>query len=166
MTEATDRLGMPFIAPGQAQKETSHNEALAIADMLMQPVVQSVAPPSVPSAPQLGQCWIVGNSPGGAWAGHAGAIACWTAGGWRFSAPFDGMSAWSIADNAPAMRSGGAWEKGILKGVKLLCNGVQTVGARQPAIPGPVGGATIDSQARIALDAILASLRAHGLIAM
>jgi Protein of unknown function (DUF2793) len=164
MTEATERLGMPFIAPGQAQKETTHNEALAIADMLMQPVVQSVAPATVPAAPQHGQCWIVGNAPSGAWSGHPGSIACWTAGGWRFSAPFDGMQVWSIADNLLAMRSAGTWDKGIVKGSKLLCNGVQTVGARQAAITSPSGGTTIDSQSRLAIDAILASLRSHGLI--
>jgi Protein of unknown function (DUF2793) len=163
MTEATERLGMPFIAPGQAQKDATHNEALAIADMLMQPVVQSIAS-SPPAAPQPGQCWIVGASPSGVWAGHAGAIAGWTSGGWRFVAPLDGMQAWSIADNCVAMRGGGAWEKGVVKGAKLLCNGVQTVGARQPAVANPSGGATVDAQARLSIDAILGALRAHGLI--
>nr|WP_295671716.1 hypothetical protein [Sphingomonas sp.] len=39
------------------------------------------------------------------------------------------------------------------------------MGARAPAISGAASGATIDVQARIAIDAILSALRGHGLIA-
>lgn len=38
----TARLKLPFLVPGQAQKELFHNEALQIIDMLVQPVVASV----------------------------------------------------------------------------------------------------------------------------
>ena len=75
MSETSDRLKFPLLASGQAQKEATHNEALALADMLMQPVVQSVAPASVPASPQPGQCWIIGTGATGAWAGHDGALA-------------------------------------------------------------------------------------------
>ena len=36
MSESTARLALPLIAPGQAQKEVSHNEALAALDLLVQ----------------------------------------------------------------------------------------------------------------------------------
>src|SRR3546814_12942418 len=36
-----------------------------------------------PQTPAPGECWIVGDAPSGDWAGWAGALACWTHGGWR-----------------------------------------------------------------------------------
>jgi hypothetical protein len=43
-------------------------------------------------------------------------------------------------------------------------NGTQVVTAQQPAIPDAAGGVTIDVEARAALNALLATLRTHGLI--
>jgi hypothetical protein len=164
MPDQTDRLRFPLLIAGQAQKEMTHNEALALADILVQPIVQSVAPVGVPASPTFGQCWIVGASATGAWTGQDGAIACWTSGGWRFSAPFEGMTAWSVAYTATVRRSGAVWTIGTLTATKLSIGGNQVVSARQAAIPNPGGGATIDSEARVALAAILSALRTHGLI--
>jgi len=44
--------------------------------------------------------------------------------------------------------------------------GVQVVGAQQAAIPDAAGGVTIDTEARAALNTLLAELRTHGLIAL
>jgi len=165
MPDTSDRLKLPLLTAGQAQKEVTHNEALALADMLVQPVVQSVAPASVPGAPQPGQCWIVGAGATGDWAGQDGALACWTSGGWRFAAAFEGMTAWNLATGSFVRRSASAWLAGVLAGSRLDINGVQVIAARQAAIANPSGGTTIDAEARVALAAILASLRTHGLIA-
>ena len=35
----TPRFGLPLLAPGQAAKELTHNEALSLLDLLVQPVV-------------------------------------------------------------------------------------------------------------------------------
>lgn len=43
--------------------------------------------------------------------------------------------------------------------------GTKVVGSQQGAITAPTGGATIDSQARTAINAILSAMRTHGLIA-
>lgn len=43
--------------------------------------------------------------------------------------------------------------------------GTQVVGAQEPAIPDAAGGITVDTEARAALNALLAAARAHGLIA-
>ncbi|HLZ79899.1 MAG TPA: hypothetical protein VKQ09_11235 [Sphingomonas sp.] len=40
MSDATTRFALPLIAPGQAQKELFHNEALARVDALLQPSVR------------------------------------------------------------------------------------------------------------------------------
>jgi Protein of unknown function (DUF2793) len=129
----------------------------------MQAVVQSVAPASVPVSPVVGQCWIVSGSPTGAWVGHAGAIAAWTTGGWRFVEPFEGMQAWSIADGVTVRRGPTAWESGGLTAATLSVGGQQVVGSRRPRVLAPTGGTTIDSQARAALAAIIAGLETHGL---
>jgi hypothetical protein len=45
-----------------------------------------------------------------------------------------------------------------------VIDGQQVVGSRAAAIASPADGATIDAEARAAIDRILASLRQHGLI--
>ena len=69
--EDSARLGLPLLAPGQAQKELWHNEALALLDIAVQAVVEEVGRDAPPGAPQPGQCWIVGAAPTGDWTGHA-----------------------------------------------------------------------------------------------
>ena len=165
MTDLSDRFKLPLLAAGQAQKEITHNEALTLADMLLHCVVVSVAPAIVPSAPVPGQCWIVGNSPSGAWAGQAGAIAGWSAGGWRFAASVEGMAVWSLADSLVVRRSGALWVAGSLTATSLKIGGNQVVGARAASIASVTGGSVIDGEARAAVNAILVTLRAHGLIA-
>jgi hypothetical protein len=165
MPEATHRLALPLLTPGQAQKELTHNEALTRVDMLVQPVVQAIAPPSVPGAPVPGQCWIVGENPAGAWLGQDGAIACWTEGGWRFVDATDGMQLWCLGDNMPAVRMAGQWRIGHLCAAAIEIEGQPVVGAQRPAIADPVGGNVIDPEARATILAILGALRGHGLIA-
>lgn len=159
----TDRLKLPLLAAAQAQKEVTHNEALALADIAVQAVVQAVAPASVPASPVIGQCWIVGLAPTGAWLGHPGAIAAWTSGGWRFVAPFEGMQAWSIADGVTVRRGATLWTSGAITAANLSIGGQQVVGARAVRVTAPAGGATIDSQARTAITALIAGLETHGL---
>lgn len=163
--ELTPRLALPMLQPGQAQKELYHNEALALLDIVVQPAVIAVGLNIVPTSPAIGNCWVVGQSPTGGWAGAASKLAGWTAGGWRFVAPIDGMVVWSRADSLEARFIGGSWVVGDTKSARLVIDGTQVVGRQRSAIPGPVGGATVDVEARTALNAILAALVGHGLIA-
>ncbi|WP_174298542.1 DUF2793 domain-containing protein, partial [Sphingomonas bacterium] len=101
----------------------------------------------------------------GDWTGHAGALAGWTQGGWRFVAPFEGAVAWSLADACPARFDGAGWTIGQARVRRVLVDGVPVLGARQPAISDPAGGAAVDEQARATLASVLAALRTHGLIA-
>ncbi len=165
MAQQTDRFALPLLAAAQAQKEITHNEALLLVDALVQPVVVAVAPATVPALPVVGQCWIVGTGATGSWAGHDGAIAAWTQGGWRFVAPAEGMSTWSIADGATVRRQGAAWVVGALTAKTLSVQGVQVVGSQAAAIVAPTGGTVIDVQARATVTLMLATLRSHGLIA-
>ena len=165
MNEATPRHALPLIQPGQAQKELAHNEALALLDMIAQPAVVAVATNTPPVAPQPGQCWVVGTSPTGAWSGHADALAGWTTGGWRFAVPGPGMTVWTGGAAGFARWDGGEWRTGVLTGSTLKLGGQQVVGSQGAAIADPMGGTTIDSEARATVAQILAALRHHGLIA-
>ncbi|SFO03653.1 DUF2793 domain-containing protein [Sphingomonas sp. OK281] len=160
----TPRLALPMLQPAQAQKETTHNEALALLDLAVQASVLAVGTNVPPVAPVAGNAWIVGSAPTGGWAGQARAIAGWTSGGWRFVVPREGMTAWSVADAQAARFAGGAWTTGVLAGTRVTIGGVDVVGARRAAIPDPTGGTIVDSQARTAIGAILGALRGHGLI--
>ena len=165
MSLQTDRLSLPLLAVAQAQKEMTHNEALALLDAAVQATVVAVAPATVPASPTLGQSWIVGTGATGAWNGHDGAIAAWTQGGWRFVAPFEGMAVWSLADSMVARRTATAWATGTLAGRKLTIDGQQVVGMRGGAIGNATGGAVVDTEVRAIVGQILAALRTHGLIA-
>jgi hypothetical protein len=46
----------------------------------------------------------------------------------------------------------------------VIIDGDQVIGSRVSAIAGPSGGATVDAEARTAIDQILGALRGHGLI--
>jgi hypothetical protein len=164
MDESSARFGLPFIMPGQAQKEMFHNEAIAGIDIALHPAVEGTASASPPTAPGIGQCWIVAASASGHWSGHAGKLAAWTSGGWRFITPQPGMCVWDKASGLERRWSGSAWSGGELTGSALSIGGVQVVGPRQPSVPSPSGGSIIDLEARSAVVALTVALRTHGLI--
>lgn len=164
MSDSTPRFNMPYILPGQAQKEQFHNEALLIADGLLHAAIEDGPLVAPPDSPLPGQCWVVGTGATGAWTGQAHRLAIWTESGWRFVAPTGGIQVWKKASGYHLRWSGSAWVVGEVTGTKLSIGGVQVVGARQPAVPSPSGGTTIDAEARAAVGAVIVALRSHGLI--
>lgn len=163
MSETSARFQLPFILPGQAQKELFHNEALVAMDLLLHPAVEQEPLNVPPSAPEAGQCWIVGTAPEEEWAGHANHIAGWTDGGWRFAAPQTGMTLWDKVAGYPLRWDATEWVS-QLAAASITIGGVQILGERQPAIGSPSGGTVIDAEARSSIDAIIAALMSHGLI--
>jgi hypothetical protein len=164
MAEESARFALPFIIPGQAQKELFHNEAIARIDIAIQPAVEGSPAGEPPTAPADGECWIVAAAPTGAWSQHAGEIACWTDGGWRFVAPQPGMSAWNKAASLPMVFDGSSWRAGELLCSEIRIGGLKVLGTRQPHVPSPSGGTIIDTEARAAIEALAAALMSHGLI--
>lgn len=162
MNDRSARLGLPFIVPGQAQKEAFHNEALARLDVALAPSIEAIlAMP--PTAPEEGQCWIVAPAAGGAWAGRDHAIACWTAGGWRFVAPVAGMLVWKKSSGLWIYWTGSGWSSGEFPAARILIDGRQVLGPRLPPVPSPSGGTTIDTECRAAVAALIATFKSHGL---
>jgi hypothetical protein len=163
--DSSPRLSLPFISPGQAQKELYVNESLQILDSVTAAAVEEPPGNDPPAAPAVGSCFLVGASPTGEWVGHADALATYSAGGWRFTAPVDGMQVWVKSLALSATYTQGTWQIGVLFGSRLLIGGTQVVGQQVSSISDPSGGTTIDSEARAAISSILAALRQHGLIA-
>ena len=52
--DATPRLNLPYIAPQQAQKQVTYNEAMKALDRLVQPVVLSRSIATPPGSPAEG----------------------------------------------------------------------------------------------------------------
>ena len=159
----TPRLALPLLQPGQAQKEMTCNEALARLDLAAQGAVVAVGAETPPASPAPGACWLLGAAPGGAWAGYPHALAGWTSSGWIFLEPHEGMQLWVGPTQGCARFSGGTWRLGELHG-KVFVEGDQVVGPRVDSIAEPLGGMTVDAEARAAIVSVLEALRAHGLI--
>lgn len=136
------RWNLPLLAVGQMQKEVTHNEALTLIDMLLAPIVEAVNVNSPPAAPGHGQCWLIGASPVGLWAGKAQHLACWTHGGWRYAAPKFGTNV-TLSDGRVMRFDGDSW--------KL-----------PPIVTAPQGGSVADSEARAAINGLIAALRSQG----
>ena len=143
----TPRLTLPLLAAGQAQKEITHNEALALIDGLLCPVAEAAGIDSPSPAPAAGQAWIVGPAPVGEWTGRAHQLAIATAGGWRFAEMPVGATVLIRASGALWRRTADGWT------------------APQPVAP-IVGGTTIDSECRAAVSALISALAARGLVAI
>ncbi len=105
----TYRMKLPLLAAAQAQKHVTHNEALMLLDAVVQLSFASVNLATPPSQPLDGMCVLVGDSPSGAFAGHAGAIAIFDAGGWLFMDPFAGCRAYVEDDAALLVFDGAQW---------------------------------------------------------
>lgn len=97
----TPKLQMPELAVGQAGKELTHNQALAVLDQLAQAVVVDKDLTAPPGSPANGSMYIVAAGATGAWAGQAGKLAYWltTVAAWTFITPADGWSVW-VTDEA------------------------------------------------------------------
>ena len=146
---ASARLSLPFLSPGQAQKEFFHNEALQTLDLLVAPAVEEGPRDAPPASPNIGACYLVGASPSGDWVGKSMCIAGYTSGGWRLIQPTEGMTAYVKSTGQTATYREGAWE---------------IAAGQLAAIPGPSGGSNVDVEARAAIEQILTALRHHGLI--
>lgn len=142
---STVRLALPLMAAGQAQKEVTHNEALALIDGCVAPLVEAVGLAVPPAAPQPGQQWIVGAAPGGVWTGQTGTLAWWSGAGWRFVALLIGAEVTERGGLRRWRRHPGGW-------------------APPASIAAISGGDVVDSQCRAQLGAVIAALAQAGLL--
>lgn len=107
----TPKLQMPELVVGQAGKELTHNQALAVLDQLAQAVVADKDLTAPPGSPANGSMYIPAIGSTGPWAGHDGKLAYWltTVAEWAFITPSDGWSVWVTDEAVRYERKAGAW---------------------------------------------------------
>lgn len=109
MPDTTARLRLPIMAPAQAQKHVTHNEALLLLDGATQLVLDGIGTLTPPVSPVLGETHFIGNAPTGLWDMQAGAIAQWQLDQWVFQAPREGWRAWDVVGDQLVIYRGGDW---------------------------------------------------------
>ena len=105
----TPNLALPYLAPSQAQKHVTHNEALRMLDAVVQISVKDRDRTAPPASPTEGQRHIVAAGATGAWSGKDGRVAMWRDGDWGFAAPLPGWLAWVETEGALVVRGASAW---------------------------------------------------------
>ena len=107
----TPNLTLPYIAPAQAQKHVTHNEALRALDALVQLAVESRSVSQEPAAPVEGARYVLPSDRAGpAWSAMTpGTVAAFQDGAWRALSPRDGFLAWIIDESAAVVWSASAW---------------------------------------------------------
>lgn len=109
VTDTSARLALPLLQAAQAQKHITHNEALVRLDLLVQLTVQEFDAATPPVAPQEGQVWATGASPGGDWTGQPDMLAAWVNAGWLYITPQAGWLASDPTTGALWVRAVGQW---------------------------------------------------------
>ncbi|PCJ23196.1 MAG: hypothetical protein COA94_08480 [Rickettsiales bacterium] len=104
----TPRLNLPLIHSGQAQKEITHNEALSMLDVLINPVVQDIGIIHPPDA-QEGQIFIVGTEAQEEFKEHQNKLAQRIGQGWRFVTPSKWLEATLDSDGSKHRFNGEYW---------------------------------------------------------
>ncbi|SMP05597.1 DUF2793 domain-containing protein [Shimia sagamensis] len=123
MSEHSSRLSLPFIMPSQAQKHVTHNEALQILDMLVQPVIEAFDATDPPLQPDDGTIWALGVSPTAGWLGHGHHLATWTNGAWLFMPLQEGFKAVERGSTEIVIWDGTIWKPAEISEASNL-NGV------------------------------------------
>lgn len=110
----TFNLGLPLIAPAQAQKHVTVNEALARLDGLVQLTLASVSVPVPPATVTDGVAYGVPVGATGDWDGQEGRIAVGSNGGWVFVTPAIGWRGFAADIGKPVVWDGSEWVAGAL----------------------------------------------------
>ncbi len=107
----TPKLALPELVVGQAGKELTHNQALAILAQLVQANVVDKDLSAPPVSPADGAMYIVAAGATGAWSGQSGKLAYWLAsvGAWTFASPVNGWSVWVTDEAVRYELKAGAW---------------------------------------------------------
>ena len=110
MSDTSARLGLPYIAPSQAQKHVTHNEALQRLDALTLLTLEAVEAIDPPVVPGQGALYARAATPQGDWAGQGGQLAYWSGTAWLFLPPSDGWHGWDKGAGVMRVYQGGAWQ--------------------------------------------------------
>ena len=105
----TARLALPLLAPSQAQKHVTVNEALLRVDAMTQLVLASASATIPPASPPEGTVHFVPAGAVNSWAGEDGRLAVFQNGGWVFVDPASGWRGWVADAGYLAVFDGAGW---------------------------------------------------------
>lgn len=109
MADTSPHLSLPYIAPAQAQKHVTHNDALQRLDILVQLRVQAFDATVPPAVPTEGAVYATGAGATADWAGQDHMIAAYSNGAWLFIPPQDGWLATEAPTGDPYVWQGSGW---------------------------------------------------------
>ncbi len=110
----TPRMSLPLLAPAQAQKHVTVNEALARIDALTHLTLVSIDTTTPPLAAPEGEIYAVPPGAVNAWGGQDGKLAIAVNGGWVFVPPRRGWRALVLDQGVPAIWDGADWRPGAV----------------------------------------------------
>lgn len=143
LDHVTPRFSLPLLYVGQTNKEVFVNEAMGRLDALLHLAIEAEAP-FPPTTPVEGTTWLIAHPASGDWAGREGALATYSNGSWLFLTPREGMRVFDRSIGGERLFSG-IWKKASLP-------------------TEPVGGTIVDGEARMAIQQLMASLQALGIL--
>ena len=110
MPDNLPNLDLPILAPSQAQKHVTHNEALRILDAVTQLAVLSDTFDTPQPDPAEGDRYLVATGGQAEWAGQDGMIASFEQGAWLFYAPKPGWRIYVIDSALLKAFDGAGWQ--------------------------------------------------------
>ncbi|WP_017931911.1 DUF2793 domain-containing protein [Robiginitomaculum antarcticum] len=97
-TYTTEKFQLPYMAPSQASKHITHNEALQRLDTGLYLAVSDFATTQIPIEPDDGLAIIIGETPDPHLTQRAGQIAVFQDGTWVWFTPAPGWVIWSLSE--------------------------------------------------------------------
>jgi hypothetical protein len=107
-------MSLPLLAPAQAQKHVTVNEALSRLDALGHLTIASASLTTPPTAAPAGDVYAVPTGAVNAWSGRDGMLALSINGGWVFVQPRRGWRALVLDSGAQAIWDGSDWRMGAV----------------------------------------------------
>ena len=124
MSTTTALQLLPLIEPSQAQKHVTHNEALAVLDVLVQTTATSRSLTAPPTAVVAGACYIVADDATGDWQGEDGHVAVYSGLYWDFYVPKTGWRVWVEGEDSEAVFDGAAWTTSAERSERVAALGI------------------------------------------
>lgn len=81
-----------------------------------------------PGSPTAGERYLVGTSPTGAWATHAGHVAVWNGTAWEYAIPSEGWYVYVLDEDLRYRHNGTAWVSDAAIGETNTASNVNTAG--------------------------------------
>ena len=124
MSSTTALQLLPLIEPAQAQKHVTHNEALAVLDVLVQTTATSRALTAPPTGALAGACYIVAQGATGDWQGEDGMVAVYSGLYWDFYQPKTGWRVWIETEATEAVFDGAGWTTSATRTQRVAALGI------------------------------------------